>query len=135
MRIDPAGNAGLYQYLNVTFWPFRYAQMRRMADFQNRVSAKYARERDADFLDVADGFPLDPALFGDAIHLWPLGVKLMAWASFLRLVPLIERQIDAGRWPRPTRLHLMRHPAFDQPMRRVIRVADVRASCRRQDVH
>lgn len=129
MRLDPAADAILYQYLNTTFWPFPYAHMRRMADFQNRVFTKYAKARGIDFLDVAHDYPLDPRLFGDAVHMTPLGVKLMAWTSFQRLVPIVERRIAAGEWPKPTSLHLSRHPAFDQPTRRVVRLSTIRASC------
>jgi hypothetical protein len=129
MRLDPATNAGVYQYLNTTFWPFSYAHMRRMADFQNRVFEKYAKEHDVDFLDVAHDYPLDPRLFADAIHMVPLGIKLLAWTTFQRLVPLIDQRIAAGEWPRPPRLHLSAHPAFDQPTRRLVQIPAIRASC------
>ena len=42
--------------------------MRRLADFQNRVFAKYARAHQVPFVDMAAEFPQDPALGTDAIH-------------------------------------------------------------------
>ena len=129
IRLDPTTNIGVYEFLNTTMWPFSYAHLRRMIDFQNRILAKYAKERGADFIDAARDFPLDPRLFGDAVHMQPLGIKMLGWTTFERLVPLIDQRIAAGEWPRPTRLHLSTHPAFDQPMRRLVQVSAIRASC------
>src|SRR5207247_1591907 len=96
MRLDPKTNVGVYEFLNTTMWPFSYAHLRRMLDFQNRVLAKYAKERDADFVDAARDYPLDPRLFFDAVHMLPLGSKLMAWTTFQQIVPLIDRRLAAG---------------------------------------
>lgn len=129
MRFDPGAKPGLYGYLNTTFWPFSYGHMRRLADFQNHVFAKYAAAHDAAFLDVARDYPLDPQLFGDAIHMGPAGVKLMAWVSFQQLLPYVAGRIAAGEWPRPASLHLAAHPGFDAGGREIVRIADVKASC------
>ncbi len=129
MRLDPKTNVGVYEFLNTTFWPFSYFHLRRMVDFQNRVLAKYAKERDADFIDAARDFPVDPRLFFDAVHMLPPGSKLLGWTTFQQLVPLIDRRIAAGEWPRPARLHLTTHPAFDQPMRHLVQASAIRASC------
>ena len=69
MRLDLDRDLTLYNYLNRTYWPFTYAEMRRIADFQNRVFEKYARVHQLPFIDMAAEFPQDPALAGDAIHL------------------------------------------------------------------
>ena len=101
MVLDPARHKQLIEYLNVTFFPFRYRDIERMAAFQNRVFAKYARLRDLPFVDVAAAVPLDPDLFVDAIHMTYGGVRLRGWASLQGLIPIMEKRLTAGQWPRP----------------------------------
>jgi hypothetical protein len=130
LQLDRGENAGVYQYLNEMFWPFSYAYMRRLADFQNRVFAKYAKTHGLDFVDVAAGYPLDPRLFEDGIHMRAPGTKLMAWISFQYLVPVLERSIAAGQLPQAARRHRDQHPGFTGPPRALLSVASIRASCR-----
>ncbi len=130
MQLDPARDAGVYRQLNDMYWPFSYAYMRRMADFQNRVLAKYARARGSDFIDIAASYPLDPQLFIDAIHMTEAGTKLMAWIAFQRLVPVLDEAIRRRTLPRPARAQLSRHPAFEGSPRSLVSVASLRASCR-----
>ena len=59
MWLDLPRQQTLFTYLNDTFWPFRYAHIRRMADFQNRVFKKFAVDNGLPFLDVASVFPQD----------------------------------------------------------------------------
>jgi hypothetical protein len=59
----------------------------------------------------------------------PLGIKLQGWVFLQKLVPLAERRLASGEWPRQTRLHLDRHPAFADPIRRMVRVSAIRAAC------
>jgi hypothetical protein len=54
LELDRVANGGVYQYLNEMFWPVSYAYTRRLADFQNRVFAKYAKTRGLDFIDIAN---------------------------------------------------------------------------------
>ena len=68
LKIDPRRDAGIYRYLNETFWPFTYAHMRRILDFQNRVYRRYAEKHGLDFIDYDAQYPKDPRLFYDAIH-------------------------------------------------------------------
>jgi hypothetical protein len=130
LRLDRGENSGVYQHLNEMYWPYSYAYMRRLADFQNRVFAKYAATHGLDFVDIASGYPLDPRLFDDGIHMTAPGTKLMAWISFQYLVPILERSIAAGRLPQAARQHRDRHPAFTGPPRAMLSVAAIRASCR-----
>jgi hypothetical protein len=129
MQLDPADDAGVYQYLNEMFWPFSYAYMRRLADFQNRAFQKYARTRGLDFIDIAASYPLDPRLFMDGIHMTQGGTKLMAWISFQGLVPILERSIATGTLPLTPRHRLTGHPGFAGPPRMLMTVASIRASC------
>jgi hypothetical protein len=113
--------------INTTYWPYSYAHIRRYLDFKTRALRKYAAAHQLDFVDVADSFPRDPRLFADAIHPTRAGTRLQAWMVFNALVPIVERGIAAGQWPRPATLHLSRHPAF--PGRRLVPIAQVRAGC------
>ena len=103
--------------------------MRRMADFQNRVFEKYAGARGLPYLDVAGAFPQDPDLFDDAIHMKYEGLRLQAWIFVQALVPVITARVQAGMWPRPAPAVQATHPAFNQPERRVVTMADLKAHC------
>ncbi len=100
MVLDPERHRAILEYLNIGQAPFRYRDLARLAAFQNRVFAKYAAEHKLDFLDVARWMPQDPNLFIDAIHGTPEGVRLRGWIMFQLLVPLIERHLADGTWPR-----------------------------------
>jgi len=129
MQLDPDADVGVYGYLNDMFWPFSYAYIRRLADFQNRAFRKYAATRGLDFIDIAASYPLDPRLFNDGVHMTQSGTKLMAWISFQGLVPILERSIAAGTLPRAPRGLLATHPAFAGAPRMLRTVAAIRASC------
>jgi hypothetical protein len=100
MVLDPERHRGILEYLNIGYSPFRYRDLARLAAFQNRVFAKYAAERKIAFLDVAHWMPQDPNLFIDGIHGTPEGVRLRGWIMFQLLVPLIQRHLADGTWPR-----------------------------------
>lgn len=100
MVLDLQHHRTLFDYLNKVFWPYRYRDLRRLADFQNRVLAKYAASHDLPFLDVASLVPHDPFLFRDAIHMHEQGLRLRAWITFQLLVPILEARIKSGALPR-----------------------------------
>jgi hypothetical protein len=109
---ERALEAPIYEMLNLRFWPYRYADVRRMADFQNRVFARYAAAHELPFLDVAGRFPQASALFLDAIHFNKDGTRLQAWIVFGQLLPLVRERLTSGAWPRPDRVPLTAHPGF-----------------------
>jgi hypothetical protein len=129
LTLDPVRHAGIYRYLNDTLWPIPYSHVRRMADFQNRVFAAYARRTGASFIEIAAEFPLDPDLFDDPIHLKYAGLRLQGWMFFQHLTRIAEDRVRAGRWPRPARPPLSVHPAFNQPERRTIAADVLTAHC------
>jgi hypothetical protein len=129
LQLEPTRDAGVYGYLNDMFWPFSYAYMRRLADFQNRVLQKYARSRDLDFIDVAARYPIDPRLFIDGVHMTPNGTKLMAWITFQRLVTILDRLIAESVLPHHSHHRIDRHPAFADSLRRLAPVAAIRGTC------
>jgi len=102
MVLDPVRHRLILEYLNYGYAPFRYRDLERLALFQNRVLEKFARTHRIDFLDVARLMPSDPDLFVDAIHGTPEGERLRAWIVLQLLVPVVDRHMADGTWPRKT---------------------------------
>ena len=117
MVVDPVRHRAILEYLNQGYAPFRYRDMERLAEFQNRVFAKYAASRNLAFLDVAHLMPRDPDLFIDAIHNNETGVRLRGWIVFQELLPLMEQKLSIGAWPKqdPGVGMPVAHPAFMTP--------------------
>jgi hypothetical protein len=129
MRVEVDRDLTLFNYLNHVYWPYTYAEMRRLADFQNRVFEKYAQAHNVPFIDMASDFPQDPALAADAIHFRYEGLSLQAWIYLQRLVPLIEARIADGRLPRAAQSVRAAHPAFlDSTLHRTT-LEELRAQC------
>jgi hypothetical protein len=128
MVLNRQRDSGIYTFLNVTYWPFSYAHMRRIADFQNRVFEKYAAAHRLPFIDLAAVYPFDPRLFFDAVHMTPAGIKLKAWLTFQQLVPEIARRIADGRLPVSDPGGRTSHPAFTGG-RRLVALDDLRGNC------
>lgn len=112
MVLDPVRHRYTLDQLNVRYFPFTYRDLERMAAFQNRVLAAYARAHGLPFLDVAATMPFDPNLFFDAVHKTYPGERLQGWVTFLLLVPLIEERLASGAWPKPVPKMAAGHPAF-----------------------
>ena len=100
MVLDPVRHRAILEYINQGYAPFHYRDIERLAAFQNRVFAKYARTHKLDFIDVARLMPFDPDLFVDAIHNTYAGERLRAWVFFQALVPIVESHLKSGAWPR-----------------------------------
>lgn len=101
LMLDPVRHKYIIQQLNVANYPYRYRDLERLAQFQNRVLASYARSHGAYFIDIAAQTPLDPDLFVDAVHTNYAGGKLRGWITFNLLLPIVEKNVADGKWPRP----------------------------------
>ena len=97
--------------LNGQHWPAKYADIRRMADFQNRVFRAYANTRGLPFVDVSTPYPHDLTLFTDPIHMTGDGDRLRAWIIFQGLVPILRAEIAAHRLPKADRAPFQAPPA------------------------
>jgi hypothetical protein len=117
--LDPIRHKDILEDLNIVHFPFRYRDLERLADFQNRVLAKYAATHGLTFFDVARDMPSDPDLFTDAIHDTYPGVRLRAWIVLQKLLPLIEQRLASGAWPKPVPAMGDVHPAFRTPPREI----------------
>jgi hypothetical protein len=110
MVLDPSRHRNLYGYLNRLYWPISYANIRRAADFQNRVFKQWAADNQSPLADVAGEMPRQPDLYDDAIHNTTLGSRIRAWLIFEDLLPLLKKDIETGRLPQPARLNYTEHP-------------------------
>lgn len=100
MVLDPERHRVILEYLNVGYTPFSYRDLERLAAFQNRVLELYAASRGIDFLDIARLMPSDPDLFIDSIHATQEGIRLHAWIALQLLIPVIDRHLSDGSWPK-----------------------------------
>ncbi|HYL39346.1 MAG TPA: hypothetical protein VEV17_25730 [Bryobacteraceae bacterium] len=112
LPLSATRHAFIYKQLNTVLWPLRYSEIRRLADFQNRVFRRYAESRQIPYLDVAGMLPQDPNLFVDAIHMTDTGERVKAWIVFQQLVPLLQKQIETGQLPRPASARLPALPSL-----------------------
>jgi hypothetical protein len=115
LRLDPVRQSAIYQWLNDQGWPYTYADLRRLVDFENAVYRRWAAARDVPFIDVATAFPAAPELFIDAIHVSKTGTRLQAWLAFQGLLPLVRDRLASRAWPRPDRHPLATHPNIGPP--------------------
>lgn len=101
-KFDRLRHRAIFYYLNgySVFWPLTYADLRKLADFQNRAWKIYAHQNGLHYTDVASRYPLDPDLFRDGIHRNLTGNKLHGWVAFLELLPLVKKRLAEGKWPR-----------------------------------
>jgi hypothetical protein len=104
--VDRANHRYYYDTMNLKYWPVTYAEMRRLADFQNRVFRAYAASRNIPFIDPSASYPLDITLFADPVHVSMDGDRLRAWVIFQGLVPILRAQVESGRLPAPDRAPL-----------------------------
>lgn len=101
--LDPVRHKYILEQLNIANYPFRYRELERLVRFQNRVFAKYAAVHGLPFDNVAGLMPFDPDLFVDAIHGTYAGVRLHGWIDFQQLLPVIEKHLADGSWPKSSR--------------------------------
>lgn len=101
MVLDPVRHKYILEQLNVANHPFRYRDLERLALFQNRLLAKYAAVHGLPFIDIARNEPFDPDFFVDAVHTNFAGGRLRGWVAFNQLLPVVEKHLADGSWPRP----------------------------------
>lgn len=101
MVLDPVRHRYILEQLNSGYYPFRYRDIERLSNFQNRLLAKYAKTHGIPFIDTARYMPLDPDLFVDAVHTNYAGLRLQAWITFNLLMPVVEKHLADRSWPRP----------------------------------
>ena len=117
MVLNSVGHKPILETLNIRYFPYRYRDLARLTDFENRVFAKYNATHGLPFIDVARYMPYDPDLFSDAIHNTPAGIRLRAWIEMQQLVPVIEKRLASGTWPQAVPAMGDPPPIFSTPPR------------------
>ncbi len=112
MKLNPLRHRFILEDLNAGLYPFRYRDIERLTNFENRVFAKYAAVHGLPFIDVARTMPRDPDLMIDSIHANTGGTRLQAWVVLQQLVPLIEKHLADGSWPAPQPAEAPALPTF-----------------------
>ena len=130
LKLDLSRDLGLFNNLNWTYYPVTYAQLRRAADFYNRVFKAYAERNGLLFIDVASAFPMDPDLFRDSVHLTEQGARLEAWIYFQAIARWLDAQIARGVLPRAQQRPRDQHPGFQQTDYPLMTRAELLAACR-----
>ena len=131
MKLELPRDLTLFDYLNDSYAPLTYAQLRRAADFQNRVFRNYARVYHLPWFDAAPQAPLDPLLFIDAIHMTDRGLRLQAWVYLQSIVPWLAQEVAAGRLPRPMRHPVAAHPTLRPDRDQLVSKASLLTECSR----
>jgi hypothetical protein len=125
LRVDPVTGQQVWSHLDVAYWPVSYSTIRAAADLQNRWFAHWASSNGVDFLDIAGAMPEAEPLYTDPIHKTQLGSRCHAWVAAAGLVPLLERDLAAGKIPVPDRRTDVRHPGLGA--RRTLTAAELDA--------
>ena len=115
-------NDRLYQMLNsAVFWPFSYADVRKILDAQNGVIATWAKTNGVDVVDIDGRMPFDPDLCNDPWHDTEFAQQMRAWLIFQALLPRLEDGLGRGLLPRANGIDSDVHPYLEKPIERVDR--------------
>ena len=110
MLLGP-GSANIFKVLNEQYWwPYSYAQIRRLTAFYNRTLRAWAGRTSHDVIPVDEQMPLQPELYGDGMHELQNGEALHAWIVLQQLLPRIREDLANHRLPRPTICPAHRRP-------------------------
>jgi hypothetical protein len=92
----------LYRTVNEQYWwPYTYAQIRRLTAFYNRTLRAWAEKRGQGILEIDERMPWRPELYGDGMHELPAGEALHAWIVLQQLMPRIRSDLAKHSLPRP----------------------------------
>jgi len=122
MVLRRGANDRLYEMLNSSyFWPFSYADVRKILDAHNGVIAAWAKENGVDLVDIDGRMPADPDLCSDPWHDTEFAQQIHAWLIFQALLPRLEHGLGRGLLPRANGIDSDVHPYLDKPIERVNR--------------
>jgi hypothetical protein len=117
MVLRNGANRHLYDTLNgPLFWPFSYADLRRMLAVHNGVIDTWARESGVAVVDIDGRLPRRAELCSDAHHDLPISQQLRAWLIFQALLPLLAQDLAAHSVPRDNADSSDVHPYLDKPI-------------------
>jgi hypothetical protein len=92
----------LYRTLNEQYWwPYTYAEIRRLTTFYNGMLRAWAKGRGQGVLDLDARMPWRHELYGDGMHELPAGEALHAWVVLQELMPRIRADLASHAVPTP----------------------------------
>lgn len=88
---DPDNGGIIYSVVNEQYWwPYTYAQIRRLSSFYNRTLRAWAQAHGHETISIDEQMPWRPELYGDGLHELPTGEALHAWIALQELMPRIR---------------------------------------------
>lgn len=122
MVLTNSSSRYLFDVVNgASFWPFSYANLRRMLAAHNGAIRSWAQANNVTLVDIDGLMPARPELCTDAHHDRPLAQRMRAWLIFQALLPLLERDLRDGTVPRDNADPSGHHPYLDKPFFRLNR--------------
>jgi hypothetical protein len=98
---DPNNGGIIYSVINEGYWwPYTYAQIRRISAFYNRTLTAWTRSHGHEIIPVDEQMPWRPELYGDGLHELPTGEALHAWIVLQQMMPRIRADLAEGRFTR-----------------------------------
>ena len=100
MVVDPVRHRFIIEQLNAANWPYRYRDLERLANFQNRLFAKYAAVHGIAFSISSATRRSTPTCSSMPCTRPMPATRIRGWAAFNLLVPLVEKKLADKAWPR-----------------------------------
>jgi hypothetical protein len=117
MVLRSGSNRALYQNLNgPLFWPFSYADLRRMLTVHNGTISTWAAANGVIVVDIDGRLPRRPEFYVDPYHDIAINQQLRAWLIFQAMVPQIEHDLANKLVPHDNAERSGRHPYLEKPI-------------------
>jgi hypothetical protein len=117
MVLRNGSSRALYQILNgPRFWPFSYADLRRMLAVHNGAISTWATANGLIVVDIDGRMPRRPELYIDPYHDVAISQQLRAWLIFQAMVPQLEHDMANKLVPHDNAEKSGLHPYLDKPI-------------------
>jgi hypothetical protein len=117
MVLRNGSSRALYQKLNgPLFWPFSYADLRRMLAVHNATISAWAAANGVILVDIDGRLPRRPELYTDPYHDVAISQQMRAWLIFQAMVPQLEHDLVNKLVPHDNAEKSGLHPYLDKPI-------------------
>jgi hypothetical protein len=117
MVLRTTSSRALYQKLNgPLFWPFSYADLRRMLAVHNGTITAWAAANGVIVVDIDGRLPRRPELYIDPYHDIPISQHMRAWLIFQAIVPQLEYDLANKLVPHDNAEKSGLQPYLDKPI-------------------
>lgn len=122
MMLRKGADQRLYEILNgPAFWPFSYADVRRMLNAHNSTISAWAQANGIHVIDIDGRMPQRADLCQDAWHDNEIGQRMRAWLIFQAMIPQIALDLKNTLAPHNSSINNEVHPYLDKQMERIDR--------------